>query len=245
MESGDSRAGLAAVDPSARRSPRFPGAPDRWLRVRRRCRNDPGKAFAPGRTRTDPALSADRSLVELTAPDPRQRPDMKDGSTGGWCLNGESAHAPSLDDPLALQMPVRVAHLRSLGLASNRTGVLIPFQKRFDPGGNGCARSRRGRNGQGGIRTLGTLLGHASLAKKCFRPLSHLTLSKNVGSANGWKTGADEKDARGGAGRQLLFCLPRKKRGEITDHRDARDESGRVPRPIPRAPRAGACRPPR
>jgi hypothetical protein len=70
-------------------------------------------------------------------------------------------------------------------------------------------------------------------------------LSKNVGSANGWKTGADENDARGGAGRQLLFCLPRKKRGEITNHRDGCDESGNVPRPTPPRPRAGACRPPR
>src|SRR6266550_8073949 len=30
-------------------------------------------------------------------------------------------------------------------------------------------------NGEGGIRTLGTLLGYGALAKRCFRPLSHLT----------------------------------------------------------------------
>ena len=29
--------------------------------------------------------------------------------------------------------------------------------------------------GEGGIRTLGTLLGYGALAKRCFRPLSHLT----------------------------------------------------------------------
>ncbi len=33
--------------------------------------------------------------------------------------------------------------------------------------------------GEGGIRTLGTLLGYGALAKRCFRPLSHLT--KRVG----------------------------------------------------------------
>jgi hypothetical protein len=31
------------------------------------------------------------------------------------------------------------------------------------------------RNGEGGIRTLGTLLEYGALAKRCFRPLSHLT----------------------------------------------------------------------
>jgi hypothetical protein len=31
------------------------------------------------------------------------------------------------------------------------------------------------RIGEGGIRTLGSLLGYGALAKRCFRPLSHLT----------------------------------------------------------------------
>ncbi len=30
-------------------------------------------------------------------------------------------------------------------------------------------------SGEGGIRTLGTLLEYGALAKRCFRPLSHLT----------------------------------------------------------------------
>src|SRR5438874_3296900 len=34
-----------------------------------------------------------------------------------------------------------------------------------------CKRKR----GEGGIRTLGSLLGYGALAKRCFRPLSHLT----------------------------------------------------------------------
>ncbi len=33
--------------------------------------------------------------------------------------------------------------------------------------------------GEGGIRTLGSLLGYGALAKRCFQPLSHLT--KNSG----------------------------------------------------------------
>ena len=32
-----------------------------------------------------------------------------------------------------------------------------------------------GPGGEGGIRTLGALLGHGALAKLCFQPLSHLT----------------------------------------------------------------------
>ena len=30
-------------------------------------------------------------------------------------------------------------------------------------------------NGEGGIRTLGSLLSYGALAKRCFQPLSHLT----------------------------------------------------------------------
>jgi hypothetical protein len=42
-----------------------------------------------------------------------------------------------------------------------------------------CGESERlprlEHGGEGGIRTLGTLLGYGALAKRCFRPLSHLT----------------------------------------------------------------------
>ena len=34
---------------------------------------------------------------------------------------------------------------------------------------------RKFGGGEGGIRTLGTLLRYGALAKRCFRPLSHLT----------------------------------------------------------------------
>ena len=37
-----------------------------------------------------------------------------------------------------------------------------------------CSADYEG-NGEGGIRTLGSLLGYGALAKRCFRPLSHLT----------------------------------------------------------------------
>jgi hypothetical protein len=36
----------------------------------------------------------------------------------------------------------------------------------------------KNRRGEGGIRTLGTLLGYGALAKRCFRPLSHLTKNR-------------------------------------------------------------------
>ncbi len=41
--------------------------------------------------------------------------------------------------------------------------------------------------GEGGIRTLGTLLEYGALAKRCFRPLSHLTNNRAVSLAIGWK----------------------------------------------------------
>ena len=34
------------------------------------------------------------------------------------------------------------------------------------------------KNGEGGIRTPGSLLDYGALAKRCFRPLSHLTKVK-------------------------------------------------------------------
>ena len=37
--------------------------------------------------------------------------------------------------------------------------------------------SKSSNGGEGGIRTLGTLLEYGALAKRCFRPLSHLTLA--------------------------------------------------------------------
>ena len=40
-------------------------------------------------------------------------------------------------------------------------------------------------SGEGGIRTLGTLLEYGALAKRCFRPLSHLTRARLASSAGG------------------------------------------------------------
>ena len=37
---------------------------------------------------------------------------------------------------------------------------------------------RKRRTGEGGIRTLGSLLGYGALAKRCFQPLSHLTKNR-------------------------------------------------------------------
>jgi hypothetical protein len=38
-----------------------------------------------------------------------------------------------------------------------------------------CHEGEEGKRGEGGIRTLGSLLDYGALAKRCFRPLSHLT----------------------------------------------------------------------
>src|SRR5882724_12415860 len=39
------------------------------------------------------------------------------------------------------------------------------------------------KRGEGGIRTLGSLLGYGALAKRCFQPLSHLTKIVATGRA--------------------------------------------------------------
>ena len=50
---------------------------------------------------------------------------------------------------------------------------------------------RENRNGPGGIRTLGTLLKYAPLAKVCFRPLSHRSMETRV--ARRLNTAADSR----------------------------------------------------
>ena len=42
----------------------------------------------------------------------------------------------------------------------------------------GCDTRITYETGEGGIRTLGSLLSYGALAKRCFQPLSHLTKSK-------------------------------------------------------------------
>jgi hypothetical protein len=42
------------------------------------------------------------------------------------------------------------------------------------------------RIGEGGIRTLGSLLGYGALAKRCFQPLSHLTKNSPEYRAKLW-----------------------------------------------------------
>ena len=50
--------------------------------------------------------------------------------------------------------------------------------------------------GEGGIRTLGTLLGYGALAKRCFRPLSHLTKVR-AARALPSRTGTDGREYGG------------------------------------------------
>src|SRR5438067_7275234 len=55
-----------------------------------------------------------------------------------------------------------------------------------------CLPSPRWRLGEGGIRTLGSLLGYGALAKRCFQPLSHLTkiVATALWAVNGRARGA-------------------------------------------------------
>ena len=55
--------------------------------------------------------------------------------------------------------------------------AIPPFQNRMEF--RSLQKPRFIKNGgEGGIRTLGSLLDYGALAKRCFRPLSHLT---NIG----------------------------------------------------------------
>ena len=62
-------------------------------------------------------------------------------------------------------MPLdHVALRRNAMTAHRRSDVIHPDALACTP-----------KTGEGGIRTLGSLLGYGALAKRCFRPLSHLT----------------------------------------------------------------------
>ncbi len=56
-----------------------------------------------------------------------------------------------------------------------RLAFVFVLCDRFRPVKIKTERKRKIAGGEGGIRTLGTLLGYGALAKRCFRPLSHLT----------------------------------------------------------------------
>ena len=63
-----------------------------------------------------------------------------------------------------------------MSVACQPNHVPAPHGKRDQNGAlpcRGVAWQKTG--GEGGIRTLGTLLEYGALAKRCFRPLSHLT----------------------------------------------------------------------
>ena len=66
--------------------------------------------------------------------------------------------------------------------------------------GGGRMPSGREKSGEGGIRTLGTLLEYGALAKRCFRPLSHLTLSRTGLITNPAPFGVNGKTIRGSCG---------------------------------------------
>ena len=59
------------------------------------------------------------------------------------------------------------------------------------------------KRGEGGIRTLGSLLGYGALAKRCFQPLSHLT--KIVATAL-WAVSGRATDASGEYRREFLIA---------------------------------------
>ena len=57
--------------------------------------------------------------------------------------------------------------------ANGEGGITLPLVIQSVPGLLSSLTSRR--LGEGGIRTLGSLLSYGALAKRCFQPLSHLT----------------------------------------------------------------------
>ena len=71
---------------------------------------------------------------------------------------------------------LRLSPLASGSLRIDESCQLVQFKAQQGPALHGPCWAL---NGQAGIRTLGTLLEYASLAKKCFRPLSHLTCYKS------------------------------------------------------------------
>src|SRR5439155_18466952 len=67
-----------------------------------------------------------------------------------------------------------ISNLR-VGFHQSRAPAFARLWRRKRETANIEYRTSKISGGEGGIRTLGTLLGYGALAKRCFRPLSHLT----------------------------------------------------------------------
>ncbi len=101
-----------------------------------------------------------KSVLELVG--------LKDGGEGGIIQN----FALALEsDPRkgGILTPARNAPRQSNCVRTSWLERTRPEQAAGDSGMRVIA------GGEGGIRTLGTLLEYGALAKRCFRPLSHLT----------------------------------------------------------------------
>lgn len=69
-----------------------------------------------------------------------------------------------------------IARALESGFALVGLPLIAAFQSNQGSHSFGSRHSMVLNGGEGGIRTLGTLLEYGALAKRCFRPLSHLTL---------------------------------------------------------------------
>jgi hypothetical protein len=59
-----------------------------------------------------------------------------------------------------------------------RSSITSTIANRNRRGNKSKIANRQRNGGEGGIRTLGSLLGYGALAKRCFQPLSHLTKNR-------------------------------------------------------------------
>jgi hypothetical protein len=70
----------------------------------------------------------------------------------------------------------RLTYQNLRGIDDEKLRAVRTVAKHAPAGRRFHARNQRQR-GEGGIRTLGGLLGYGALAKRCFQPLSHLSRS--------------------------------------------------------------------
>ena len=93
------------------------------------------------------------------------------------CASADAVNGAAVVDQSVRQLKKGGVPNRTLGTMANNGEIVM--QKRYAIAlcnGGTCA-SHEG-TGEGGIRTLGSLLGYGALAKRCFQPLSHLTKNR-------------------------------------------------------------------
>ena len=143
-----------------------------------------GKVLIPPRSRFE-----GRPLEWFQSSIGNQQSKIGSGGPGGIAFGHASVRCAGFGFAREARSCVRTQGLRQGPHPSRSRFEERPLERFQSSIGN--QQSKIGGGGPGGIRTLGTLLKYAPLAKVCFRPLSHRSMETRV--ARRLNTAADSR----------------------------------------------------